>query len=490
MQREGEAYRRGLEAQVDSLGVADLVSFDARYRPTADLQRIVQDADIVLLPYDSLDQVTSGVLVEAITAGKPVVSTGFPHAVELLGGGMGLIVDRQDPAGIAAALRRILTEPGLALGMSAQARAGGSRTALARGRGPVPRPCRVPRPDGLRSGQRMTSGAVPYTHLMRLSDTTGLFEHARNAEPRREHGYCVDDVARGLVVTARDPRPDPATVDCRARTCGSWWRRRRLTDASTTAATSAACGGTPPASTTAGAGRSGAWARPSTGAMPCPSVALEHFDISAGCRSVHPRAMAFAALGAAEVVRVLPQHRQARRLLSDAAILIGRPERDSEWCWPEPRLRYANAALAEVLIAAGALLDDPPLLDDGLAMLTWLVGVETRGDHLSVTPVDGWSRGEPRPGFDQQPIEVAALADACSLALDLTGDPFWRQTLLRCAAWFNGANDIGVPLVDAVDGSGFDGLEPHGRNDNRGAESTLAMLSTFQQASRMLVPAP
>jgi glycosyltransferase involved in cell wall biosynthesis len=122
-EREGEAYRRRLEAQADALGVADLVTFDARYLDTDGLQRIVQDADIVLLPYDSRDQVTSGVLVEAITAGKPVVSTGFPHAVELLGGGMGLLVGRQDPDAIAAAVRRLLTEPGLASGMSVQARA-------------------------------------------------------------------------------------------------------------------------------------------------------------------------------------------------------------------------------------------------------------------------------------------------------------------------------------------------------------------------------
>jgi glycosyltransferase involved in cell wall biosynthesis len=99
-----------------------LVTFDARYIAPEELHRIVQAADVVLLPYDSRDQVTSGVLVEAVTAGKPVVSTGFPHAVELLSGGAGLIVDRQNPTSIAAALRRVLTEPGLADRMSSHAR--------------------------------------------------------------------------------------------------------------------------------------------------------------------------------------------------------------------------------------------------------------------------------------------------------------------------------------------------------------------------------
>jgi polysaccharide biosynthesis protein PslF len=121
-QREGEAYRNGLEARAVRLGVEDLVTFDARYIAPDELRRIVHAADIVLLPYDSRDQVTSGVLVEAVTAGKPVVSTGFPHAVELLSGGAGLIVDRQNPTAIATALRRLLTEPGLASRMASRAR--------------------------------------------------------------------------------------------------------------------------------------------------------------------------------------------------------------------------------------------------------------------------------------------------------------------------------------------------------------------------------
>ena len=121
LQRDGEAYRRGLEARARHHGVDDVVTFDERYLPTSELARLVQEADVILLPYDSREQVTSGVLVEAVTAGKPVVSTGFPHAVELLSSGAGLLVERQDPDAIAAALRRVLTEPGLAGAMAAEA---------------------------------------------------------------------------------------------------------------------------------------------------------------------------------------------------------------------------------------------------------------------------------------------------------------------------------------------------------------------------------
>jgi polysaccharide biosynthesis protein PslF len=118
LDRDGETYRQRLQARVQARQVVDRVHFDSRFLPAGALSRLVSSADVVLLPYDSREQVTSGVLIEAVTAGKPVVSTAFPHAVELLGGGAGLLVERQDPAGIAAALHRVLTEPGLAARMS------------------------------------------------------------------------------------------------------------------------------------------------------------------------------------------------------------------------------------------------------------------------------------------------------------------------------------------------------------------------------------
>jgi glycosyltransferase involved in cell wall biosynthesis len=118
LDRDGEAYRQALMARARDRKVADQVHFDARFLPAAALGKLISGADVVLLPYDSLEQVTSGVLIEAVAAGKPVVSTCFPHAVELLGGGAGLLVGRQDPAGIARALHRVLTEPGLSARMS------------------------------------------------------------------------------------------------------------------------------------------------------------------------------------------------------------------------------------------------------------------------------------------------------------------------------------------------------------------------------------
>ncbi|MEV8444070.1 glycosyltransferase [Actinosynnema sp. NPDC051121] len=119
---EGEAYRTHLGERAAAFGVADLVEFDATYRPVDALAELVGRADVVLLPYESSEQVTSGVLIEAVGAGRPVVATRFPHAVELLAGGAGLVVPHRDPVAIAAALRRVLTDPGLAAGMGERAR--------------------------------------------------------------------------------------------------------------------------------------------------------------------------------------------------------------------------------------------------------------------------------------------------------------------------------------------------------------------------------
>jgi hypothetical protein len=194
--------------------------------------------------------------------------------------------------------------------------------------------------------------------------------------------------------------------------------------------------------------------------------------------------MAFAALGAAEVLAALPGHAGARALITAALHVIGRPALGSRWPWSEPRLSYANAVLPEALLVAGQALDSPGLVADGLGLLEWLLDRQTRDGHLSVVPTTGWGPGEPGPEFDQQPIEVAALADACARAYAIDGHGWWAQGIDLAVAWFLGDNDSRTPMYDPVSGGGFDGLERFGRNENQGAESTLAALSTLQRARR------
>jgi polysaccharide biosynthesis protein PslF len=119
---DGEAYRSMLMERARVRGVAPSVSFDPAYRDVASLTGLIRSADVVVLPYDSHDQVTSGVLVDAVAAGRPVIATAFPHAVELLSDGAGIIVPHRDPTAIANALRRVFTEPGLAPRMAREAR--------------------------------------------------------------------------------------------------------------------------------------------------------------------------------------------------------------------------------------------------------------------------------------------------------------------------------------------------------------------------------
>jgi glycosyltransferase involved in cell wall biosynthesis len=119
---QGDRYREALVAQAKSLGVGDSVVFDAVYRTPGELTGLIQAATVVVLPYDSKDQVTSGVLVDSLASGRPIIATAFPHAVELLGSGAGTIVAHDDPRALVAALRELLTDPRIAESMATEAR--------------------------------------------------------------------------------------------------------------------------------------------------------------------------------------------------------------------------------------------------------------------------------------------------------------------------------------------------------------------------------
>lgn len=316
-----------------------------------------------------------------------------------------------------------------------------------------------------------------------MTDQHGTFEHADHASPRREHGYCTDDVARLLVVAAREEVQSPLVrhlargalrfvadaqgVTGRARNRrsadGRWHGRRAVDD----------CWG-----------RS-LWGLGTAAARtdgPLAADALSTFEHGTGQRSPWPRAMAFAALGAADVVAVHPDHPQALALLRDAAALHGSLTSGAAWLWPEARLSYANAALPDAMLAAGAALHREVLVDRGLELLGWLLDRETVDGHLSVTPAGGTGPGEDARRFDQQPIEVATMADACARAATITGATRWMDGVRMAAAWFDGDNDSGTVMWDPFTGGGYDGLEATGPNENQGAESTLALISTRQQA--------
>lgn len=324
-----------------------------------------------------------------------------------------------------------------------------------------------------------------YAHLGVLTDHRGVFEHALFCEPRYEHGYCVDDVARALIVVVREPQQTIALARLSAiylrflesavradglahnrmsaegewtdePAMGDWWGRLLWA-----LGTVAAQGRDP-------------WTR---------TRAMRTFRLAARERSASLRTLAYAALGAAEIARVRPDDHIARGLLLDFVAAMPALE-DADWFWPEERLTYGNASIPEALIAAGHALDDADAAAQGLRMLEFLLSTETADGRFSVTGTEGRGAGERGPQFDQQPIELAALADACACAYAVTGDPSWLAPIALAWRWFTGENDTGAILFDEQTGAGYDGLQRDGRNENRGAESTLAALSTLQQARR------
>lgn len=323
-----------------------------------------------------------------------------------------------------------------------------------------------------------------FAHLERLSDGNGVFEHAKFTSPRRERGYCTDDMARVLVVTAREPSDGPEVDrlrrlslgfiekaigprgDCRNRMSadGQWHGRFTPDD----------CWGR----SLWGLGT--AAARLNSPQLSC--RARTAFSRGARLRSRWPRAAAFASLGAAEILAIDSTDEVSLGLIADSVEILGESRPDPAWPWPEPRLSYANAVIPESMIAAGVALDRTALLDTGLGLLGWLLDHETVSEHLSVTPVGGAGPQDSSPAFDQQPIEVAALADACARALTVDGGRPWRQGLRRSVDWFLGMNDARCLMWDPQSGGGYDGLCSDGPNLNEGAESTLALVSTLQLA--------
>jgi hypothetical protein len=323
-------------------------------------------------------------------------------------------------------------------------------------------------------------------HLMSMADEHGVFEHALFSASRPEHGYCSDDMARVLVVTSREqgtPEADYLAklsvkfLDDALNSVGRCRNRMNRSGRWQDVATLDDCWGRAIWGLGTAASR--------TDDHRVRGLALAAIERAMRQRSPWPRSMAFATLGAADLLKADPDNVSARSLLSDAADTMAWSSSHAGWPWPEPRLTYANATLPEAMIAAGWGLDRPALVRHGLELLEWLLGHETYHGHLSVTPVGGAAPEDEVPGFDQQPIEIAALAEACARALDIDGNRLWADGITSATNWFLGDNDGEVPMWDPETGGGFDGLQRSGVNLNQGTESTLAFLSTMQHARRL-----
>lgn len=357
-----------------------------------------------------------------------------------------------------------------------------------------PRPPGLPAlPTGRRPGAERDVLAPPapsLRHLRELSGPLGLFEHAKGRQPRPERGYCTDDNGRALALACRlkaDPYAEELAQLClgfleRAHTGNGDFRLRLGPDGHWAPE--------PPSDDATGRALLGLGVAAS--AAPWQDVrerAAVLFAAVAGFRSPWPRAAAYGALGAAQVVQAslgAPLRLAGRRLLESAARVV--PPSHTEgparhrWPWPEPRLTYANALVPAASLAIGEALEREELIAGGLGQLAWLAEEESLDGHFSFVPVGGRGPGEAKPAWDQQPIEAAAMAYACSLALRISGQRRWEAFVRRALRWWLGHNDTGVLMWDPTSGGGYDGLLPDGVNSNEGAESTIAFVGAMTLA--------
>lgn len=488
---QGEAYRERLAAQAEELGVEDNVVFDNRFLDNDELLDQLEACDIYITPYPNLQQSTSGTLSYAVALGKAVVSTPYVHARELLGDGVGILVEPGSAAALSAAVLGLLDRPG--------ALEAAQRAAWERGRSTI-WPC-----FAAASAKLVTSVVAPAARaipahdtlpslsaIRAMSDGTGMLQHSIGIIPDRRHGYCIDDNVRALLLMLRakslplDERQQLASTYAAFIQHG--WNGDRQAFRNFMAFDRSWC---EEIGSEDSNGRT-AWVLGETVAHGFDVGFREWgrrlFDhaMSAMARIESPRAVAFAMLGAAAVLRAGHQHPAALALIERGGGLLHRlldVVRRPDWAWFETVLGYDNARLPQALLEASLILDRPQWREAALDSLAWIAD-QQRAASGFFRPVgsEGFGREYEQLPFDQQPLEAWASIDAAACAYAATGEARWMEHAQTAYGWFFGGNDRGVVLADIASGRCRDGVTPQGANENCGAESILA----FQLASHAM----
>jgi glycosyltransferase involved in cell wall biosynthesis len=499
--REGERYRESLVAQARALGVADHIAWENRFLGIDELLDQLEACDIYITPYLNLDQSTSGTLSYAVALGKAVVSTPYVHARELLADGVGCLIEARSPQAIAEAVNGLLDDPAALNTTQQRAYERGRRTTwphFARASALLIRGAQTPTP------RAVSPTALPgLSAVWAMSDATGMLQHAIGVIPDRRHGYCLDDNARALMLMNLASGLSASESLRWSTTYASFvqyaWNQdeRRFRNFMRFERTWCEDVGSEDSN-----GRA-LWALGHTVEhSPVPGLrewAQDLFDevIRAMDALASPRSLAFAALGAAAVLRSLPKaagaqssgrHDGARRIITHACqvltALVERRRRP-DWAWFEAVLGYDNPRLCQALIEGGLVLDNEAWIDAGLETLEWISQCQTSA-RRQFRPIGSESfgkSGEWKP-FDQQPLEAQAAIEAAHSAWIATRDGHWVALAEQAYQWFFGANDRGVALADLATGRCRDGVTPRGRNENSGAESILAFqLSHYSLAA-------
>ncbi len=507
LKREGNAYRDSLERLVDELGMREHVAFHNRFVSMDELTGYIGSADVYVLPYPNTAQVVSGTLAYAAGAGKAIVSTPIWHARELLADGRGLLFEPGDSDALADAVNQLLDNETQRHTMRKRAylhcrdwtwknvarRYIDTAGEILRERIKSPKPVRSFATDVKTPGLPQ----IKLDHLRRMTDRTGMYQHAIYALPDRFHGYCTDDNARALVAALmyHDLYKDDSVLEL-ADTYMSFihyaynaeagrfrnfmgFDRRWLEEVGSHDSH----------------GRT-VWALGYAAAM-APNQSTLSFATSMFNQAVQgieaftsPRSWTYSLIGLHAYLRKFGGDTHARRCRNELAEKLFKLFQDNateDWPWMEDTVTYANAKLPHALILAGQWIPRQDMLDQGLRTLEWLCDLQIGKDRMiSLIGNQGWlTRDGHRARFDQQPIEAFAMIEACAEAYRSTQDRVWVERARDVLRWFTGNNDTRSVLYDYETGGCRDGLHADGPNLNQGAESTLAWLISLMSVVQL-----
>jgi glycosyltransferase involved in cell wall biosynthesis len=502
---QGERYRLSLERLARDLGIEKSVIFYNRFVELHQLTEFIRAADIYVTPYLNPAQITSGTLAYSFGCGKAIVSTPYWHAEELLARGQGVLVPFANPASLAREIRGLLRDEPRRLAMCQRAYELGREMIWERSahhymesfqQARLGRQSQTFKPLAVRTlaEHKAELPAWRLDHLERMTDATGMFQHATYTIPNFAEGYCTDDNARALLLTVLldELGQDGPAVQRVATTSAAFLQaafnphrnrfrnfmgldRRWLEEVGSEDSHGRAL-----------------WALGScvgrSQRTDLPSWAASYFELALPTivEMISPRSWAFSLLGIHEYLRRFSGDRitgQIRDTLT--ARLVGLFERNAtnDWPWFEDSLTYDNARLAHALIANGREGGEPRALEIGLSALGWLVKVQRAPQgHFRAIGCNGfYPKGKERARFDQQPLEANATVSACLEAYRATQAHSWINEARSSFEWFLGRNDLGLELYDPSTGGCCDGLQEDGINRNQGAESTLAFLLSLAE---------
>ena len=499
-QNDGEAYRLSLQRLAEEKGVEGQVIFYNQFVTLEELVQFIGAADIYITPYQNPAQIVSGTLAYTLGAGKAVISTPYWYAEEMLADERGALVPFRDPPALAAQAIDLLDNEAKRHAMRKRAYMFGREMiwpqvarryleSFARAR--AERRSFTPSAFAVKPLDKRPGELPPLKldHLRRMTDDTGMLQHALFTLPNYREGYTVDDNARALMVSVLADELGHSEASemvsrylafiCYAFNDGTK-RFRNFMDYQRNWLEASGSDDSH--------GRT-LWAlgtllgRSNTPGLQSMAGRLFEQALPAILTTTSPRAWAFALIGIHEYLRRYDGDRRASQVREELAgrlLTLYEANHSSEWRWFEESLSYCNAALPHAFLMCGQSIPNSTMSDAALESLTWLADLQrdkTNGGHFVPIGSNGfYRRGGERARFDQQPVEAQAMVSACLEAHRITGDKNWYKEGRRVFDWFLGRNDLNLPIYDPTTGGCRDGLHPDRPNENQGAESSLAFL--------------